>query len=168
MEDDLTITKASEDILTDAYYDTDLQNIRKAHNANFIMFFRPYIPAENICGLGFQNNTLNRNFSLAHTSIDCLSITMAHELGHNMGLAHSNLQTGDGIYSYSHGHGVDGSFATVMSYAYLFNTYEYVLIFSDLNSLCNGLPCGVEEGFTDPADNARTIREVKQRVSEFY
>jgi Metallo-peptidase family M12B Reprolysin-like len=45
----------------------------------------------------------------------CNILTMAHEIGHNMGNTHETGTADSGIFPYSHGHRVDGEFRTVMS-----------------------------------------------------
>ena len=78
------------------------------------------------------------------------SPTFAHELGHNLGMAHdiANAGTGQEV-AYAHGYSCGGS-GTVMSY-----TWPKLLQFSDPDVLNNGEPCG--DAAT--ADNTRVFEE---------
>lgn len=118
------------------------------------------------CGLGYF--AINRNYTHNVVGPKCGPMTLAHELGHNMGLAHSRRQ-GDttGVrYGYGLGHGVDGVFASLMSYAYLFGVNRTAK-FSNPDVTCNGVPCGVAEGEDDQADAAKAINNVKTEIGAF-
>lgn len=116
--------------------------------------------------------------------------THAHEMGHNMGKDHTRNQkdaaAGDegGIFEYSTGWrwiGNDGeTYVSVMSYDEPADDDEngkdengdpiyaiQVRLFSNPDINFQGVPTGSYTGKYAPADNARSIREVMQRVSNY-
>lgn len=72
----------------------------------------------------------------------------AHEIGHLMGLGHSYLQQAVGTYYWSRGHGEIGAFGTVMTYHWVFDAIS-IDKFSNPDSDCYGLPCGVAHTSTN-------------------
>ena len=50
-------------------------------------------------------------------------------------------------YTYAMGYGVDNSFATIMTYEWLFNAPK-VAKYSNPNVQCNGMPCGIPDSYT--------------------
>lgn len=81
-----------------------------------------YVPAAGGAGL---TNYKQQAPSLMFASINdgqhgnyyCESLTLAHELGHNLGAAHDKANSSfAGVFAYSYGKGVSGQFGTVMSY----------------------------------------------------
>lgn len=118
------------------------------------------------CGVGYM--AVDRNWAFNVVGPTCGAQTMAHELGHNMGLNHSRRQ-GDqsgARYRYGLGYGVDGSFATTMAYPSAFNA-NWVPRFSNPTQSCNGMPCGRPEGAADEADAAKALNNVKADLANF-
>ena len=94
----------------------------------------------------------------------CDDLTLAHELGHNHGLAHSRREPGaQGTYSWSFGHGVDGSFATIMATPDDYpGSVELPLFSNPLLNDCNGLACGVDRVDSEQsADAVFTINQMQ-------
>lgn len=70
----------------------------------------------------------------------CEMLSLAHELGHNLGNAHDKANSSfPGVFSYSYGKGVAGQFGTVMSYI-----SPRVALFSSPQLTCTAAkqPCG--------------------------
>jgi hypothetical protein len=91
-------------------------------------------------------NLYSSRSNLAVVAVDSSDRTLAHELGHLMGLSHSARQGSDrGAFYWSRGHGVDGIFATLMAYGSAYSNAFKVSLFSSPNYNCADLqPCGVE------------------------
>ncbi|MBT9608519.1 MAG: reprolysin-like metallopeptidase [Aquabacterium commune] len=82
-----------------------------------------YVPAANAAGLAtFKSQAPYLMFAALNDGQTsngwyCESLTLAHELGHNLGNAHDKANSSfAGVFSHSYGKGVSGAFGTVMSY----------------------------------------------------
>jgi len=101
----------------------------------------------------------------------CSQSTLAHELGHMMGLDHSRFQPEGlaGTFAWALGHGINGDFRTIMAYAVHFPDSEGLPRFSNpQRSDCNGNPCGVSRD--DPvagADAVGALNVTRFAVSQF-
>jgi hypothetical protein len=158
--------------------------IRNAKGLDLISGFRAFDKtAHDSCGTAYQlgqSNTIPASlasfgFSVASDGNDvngqgffCDITTAAHEIGHNMGLAHNREDaTGPGVFSYSYGYRVPGSFRTIMAYASS-QTESRVRYFSDPGiSSCQGQPCGKPIGDSEEANNAQSLRNVGANVAMF-
>ena len=113
-------------------------------------------------------------FSITRIQQAAFRPTHAHEMGHNMGNAHSRNQEQNaagpdgGLFEYSTGWRLtlgDGSrFATVMTYPEGDNG---LLIFSNPDVSFSGVPTGSYTGEFAPADNARSMREIKHVIANY-
>src|SRR5690606_12762209 len=119
------------------YYDNAIHALRDDHGADFVGLLN--MAPNGLCGVGWLGQSSggvitsqSKSMAYSRSAIDCGYLTFTHELGHNFGMMHSRRQgdTSGGHHGYGMGHGVDYSFATLMAYAYLFNT-NYVYRFSN-------------------------------------
>src|SRR5690625_1639226 len=102
------------------------------------------------------------------------SATHVHEMGHNMGSAHSRNQRSNaaspqgGAYPYSTGWRWNGDdfrqYTSVMTYPEGGTRIE---IFSNPAIRYMGAPTGSYVGTYSPADNSRSIRNMKHAISQF-
>jgi len=86
-------------------------------------------------------------------------------------LLHSHLQDGANPepYSYGLGHGIDGKFATIMAYAYLFNTNNQIPKFSSPEYDCVvGEPCGIPIGQAGQAYATKVLKTIAPKIANLY
>ncbi|MDM5132241.1 M12 family metallo-peptidase [Aeromonas piscicola] len=161
--------------------------LRARYGADMVVLMRPNTGDHGSCGLawvggsatyvdgrkvyadGDVSKEANNMFSHV-TATGCGDVVLAHELGHNMGLNHSRLQNGTGgTYHYALGHGVQGSFATVMAYPSSFGVYSHEYKFSSPDLVCKGQPCGVDHrDQANGADAVRALRVTTPQIASFY
>ncbi|HJW45963.1 MAG TPA: FG-GAP-like repeat-containing protein [Lysobacter sp.] len=170
---------------------------RNQYGADLVSLVRRFESPENgSCGLGWLLGggqtvitSSNANFGMSVVSdssgnlypdngSNCRNETLAHELGHNMGLQHDRARAqgtddsnGDGNpldpeeygrYPYSFGYSVVGEFHTIMAIPAPGQTSYRVFSNPRINS-CGGFACGV----ADQADNARTLEQTMPVIASF-
>lgn len=120
------------------------------------------------CGIGYLMNNVNgnANFGFTANSRTCAvgNLTLAHELGHNMGSQH-NPENGSGtIYPYSYGHYINGVYRTIMSYT------------DPCTSGCPKAPyfsnpeisyAGYSTGIANQRDNARSLNNTADVIANY-
>ena len=114
--------------------------------------------------IDFENLYAGRTNS-GVVSIDNSSLTLAHEVGHLMGVTHSRKQAEgsvSGAFPWSVGYGVENNFATIMAYESSFNA-QGTRFFSTPNRYCSApgkdkFPCGVDG--TDLLNGAYAVRSL--------
>ncbi|WP_286232502.1 Calx-beta domain-containing protein [Thalassotalea sediminis] len=152
---------------------SDIKNLRYEKGADMVALLRPYVDGDSACGLAWGNASITTsiNYMYSHTSIDCGDYVLAHELGHNMGLAHSRAQGDTGYtFPFALGHRVadpENGFSSVMAYAV--NNASKVYKFSNPEILCTELPCGVDRN--DPingADARFALNQVNSDLANLY
>ena len=154
-----------EGVLDNLRQDSTAISLRAKYGADFVT----QLHKTGNCGIAYF--TVNREWAWGVVGPDCGPLTLAHELGHNMGLAHSRKQgdTTGSRYAYGLGHGVDGLFGTIMTYSWLYTNRANgrVARFSNPNISCLGVPCGIPAGQSDQADAALAINNVKNELTAF-
>jgi len=158
---------------------SSVEALRNTYGADLVMLFRPTQAGEGRCGLapvgGFGTNgdfssEAERNTAYSHIAVDCpVDLVAAHELGHNMGLSHSQLEDGSGgTFNFSTGYGVEGQFVTVMAYPGAFNTQTRVSLFSNPLQDCLGFDCGVDAEHEFGADAVKSLNLVRHQIANYF
>jgi hypothetical protein len=162
------------DDLTDGSLHPQAAQLRDQYGADLTTLMRPYA-RDGLCGIawvgGYRRGGLSpgdADYAYSHVTIDCSDDTLPHELGHNMGLAHSRRQDPEGgTFPHSVGHGVDRVFSTIMAYASAFGATP-VSMFSNPDRTCRGLPCGVHRSDPDDgADATHSLGAVRNQLAAY-
>ncbi|WP_290891129.1 reprolysin-like metallopeptidase [Arenimonas sp.] len=163
-----------------------LATLRYRHGADLVGLVRRYLNSDSgSCGVGYVNGGGNNPGSIpfqqnsgyfnANHGTDngffCLSTTIAHEIGHNLGQTHDIDTTGgarNAAHSYAHGYRItpegQNGFSTVMAYGT--GSQRSANIFSNplvSHTECSNLPCG-----TAQADVARSLAETMPLVAAWF
>ena len=189
-----TGSAAIDDLIS--HTDVSLQTIpsvRAAVGADMTILIDGLLPANaTFCGRGtlegvadglpFEGELFHPSFSDKETytvmympgksrasNFTCSDDTLAHELGHNLGLAHSrrDSSSNSGTFAWSRGHGVDNSFSTIMASNTNFGSSSQLPLFSNpLITDCNGLSCGVSSNDLEQgADAVLSINTTRFQVA---
>ena len=163
--------------LAEVANDAQIQTLREKYKADTVLIYQVNPNGSfGQCGVAYGAASYDapsqfRSAMFAQVEINCPTDTTAHEIGHNMGLRHSHLQDGDNAkpYSYGLGHGVNGKFATIMAYAYKFNTNNQIAKFSSPYYECiAGYPCGIPIGQPGEAYATSVIQMTAPKIANLY
>ncbi len=166
------------ELQNDGFMD-DVHNIRDQQGADLVMLIVDVNPFTNtggagVCGIAWRPGTLTQQtlpfdqyYGFGVTAYPCLTgVTLAHEAGHNMGLAHNIEDAGNNVYGgFAYGWRVPGSFRTVLSYSCTADGLALcpvVPYFSTPNRTIQGAAAG-----TASADNARALNETRLTVAQY-
>jgi hypothetical protein len=114
-----------------------------------------------------------RGSNVAIVYLDLDDLTLAHELGHVLGLGHSRKQTesiGNSTFPWSVGHGIESDFATIMAYPTVFDVESFVGYFSSPALTCStpSGACGISsEDILRGADSVKTLNITGWQVSAY-
>lgn len=148
---------------------------RESAGADLVTLIRPFDHvAHKGCGSAWLNGiggsplSPDYGFSVVNDgrsgSYYCSDYALVHELAHTMGSGHDRAHdSAGGVFPYSHGYSVPGSFGTIMSY-----THPRLGLFSNPEiSLCQGAPCGLDVASPAAANNALSLNAVRMFVAGF-
>jgi hypothetical protein len=159
---------------------SNVRALRDTFGADFVVLLRDI---QDTGGLGWVDNTGNgENIAYSVVRIQNPLSSFTHELGHNMGLAHSRRQVEDGgvrgIEPHAAGYGVDRDdtptsietgFVTIMAYNSSFNNAPSLDVISNPDILCDSgtsvQACGIDE--SDADEGADATRVLNDRLAEY-
>ena len=159
------MSEALNDLTNNAGVFAGLEALRTTHGADQVILLRRFV--DEGCGLAwlpsgpsplYAYGVVHDGSKTDGSGYYCTDLTYAHEIGHNLGLAHDRANSSNpGRYSYSYGYqDPSANFRTVMSYS-CSGGCPRVNHFSNPAVMYNGLTTGIDYMATDSADNARTL-----------
>ncbi|MGI9325249.1 MAG: M12 family metallo-peptidase [Pseudomonadales bacterium] len=148
--------------------------LRDSHAADLVTLFRPYTN-DGRCGIAWVTGVGTPGdfsgqaaFGYSVIGANCSDYTLMHELGHNLGLAHSRREDpGGGSLPHGVGYGVDGEFATVMASPLRFSAPRLPRLSNPLQQ-CAELACGIPaSNDAEGADATAAINASKDQIASF-
>jgi hypothetical protein len=168
MSQDLSRLTATSDGFAD-----EVHTLRNSYGADFVTLLTTGTDA---CGIGWVMTSVSTGFApyaFNVTAWNCAgaNLSMAHELGHNMGLQHdvANAGGGRGAYPYAYGYQDpdpgpgQGRFRTVMAYPCTGTACTRITYFSTPLRTYNGRPVGV----AGAANNALALNNTAPTTANF-
>lgn len=161
MSNDLSALRSTTDGVIDHIHD-----LRDQYGVDMVSWFNEQ---GSYCGIAYVNKgdisaDAAYGFSVVNSGCATGYFSTAHELGHNMGSMHDEANSGtQGIYPYSYGYQEpSGEFRTVMAYNCPGGCTRQQF-FSNPNLAFNGAVIGI----ADEADNARSLNNTRDAVSQW-
>jgi hypothetical protein len=179
-------------LISDPVY-TNVPALRNQYGADLVVAIRQFNePVQQSCGVAWLLTDITPSSGIAadaayayavvsygiyqvsdNSEYVCDQVTMAHEMGHNMGSAHDRAHNtqGNPLYPYSYGYGLAASsgvpgFATIMAANYI--QAPIVDKYSSPGLTCNGYVCGVSQSDTvNAADNVSSLNSSRTMVAQF-
>lgn len=153
-------------------YIEEVHEWRDIHKADLVAMFIETTDCGGIAWL-LRNENGDPRFGFSVTRVQqAEGLTHAHELGHNMGSHHSRNQQANaagsdgGLFTYSTGWRWTGNNGQGLTSTLTYGEGDSrVAIFSNPDILVDGVPSGSYSEEFAPADNARSLREIKQVIS---
>jgi hypothetical protein len=148
-----------------------LRDLRTSLGADFVTM---YADRREYCGIAWVNTGLSASYAFSAINPACSgSLTMAHELGHNMGSRHDRYVeavTDSTVYNYGYV-SVEGRFRDIMSYNNLCDaagvSCARITYYSNSKLFYNGYPLGIPQGTEGAADASRKLTEGAIPASNF-
>lgn len=157
-------------------YMEDVHDLRNQYGADVVSLIAKI---EDTGGLGWRLNSTGGEeayaFNLNRVQQIATGYTLIHEIGHNMGNAHSRTQSSSaateagGLYHYSAGfQDSTNDFSTIMAYNSTKGgkALSRAPVFSSPDLTWQGVPTGTNNIQT-PEDNARSMKEIKWSVASY-
>lgn len=161
-----TETSSASTDLSNLRGNASIQALRETHRADLVAMIGEL---SGVCGIGYlmgtnPNGNPNNGFSATARSCAVGNLTLAHEMGHNMGSHHNPENGGTATYPYSYGHYVNAVFRTVMSYVDPCpNGCARRAYFSNPTVLFSGHATGID----DERDNVRSINNTGDAIANY-
>lgn len=160
--------------VNDGYMD-EIHGIRDEYGADVVVFYSYGFDTGGLAWLlQDQNGWAEYAFALTRVNVSYPNAT-AHEIGHSIGAHHSRNQNASpagangGLFEYSTGWRLTGSdnkvYVTVMGYEEEVSTYIPYFSNPDISYL--GTPTGSYSGSYAPADNARSLNQIRHIAANY-
>ena len=154
-------------------YMEEVHTLRSQYGADVVSLLASM--EEGLGGIGWlmldTSGDAARAFNIVRVQQAATSLALIHEIGHNMGNRHSRTQISNvapktgGLFHYSTGYqDFTERFCTVM--ASPDGLIRRAPFFSSPNLFFSGRPTGTDNALA-PADNARSMKEIKRTVSNY-
>lgn len=174
---------AQDDGIGSAQLNSMLQNsaikaLREEYGADVVAGMVP--TSNGYCGIGYlppADSSTHKVYSYANkygyslSGHSCGGRTMAHEIGHNMGLGHSAAQGSSGtVARWGRGHGEYNKFVTIMAYPSAYGVYSSGSLQIHANpsiNVCQGQACGNPVNSTNAADAVQALNLASPQISQW-
>ena len=160
-----TETGNSSSDLSTLRLNANIQALRNTHNADLVAMIGE---VTDVCGIGYlvgDEGGSEWGYSITARNCAVSNITLAHEMGHNMGSQHNPENAGSSPqHPFSYGHYVNGSFRTVMSYVNQCPSgCARRPYFSNPSVVFNGAPTGIH----GQRDNVRSLNLTADAMANY-